>query len=87
MSWKAVFENPKACIRRRYYLFFYEPPVGRLPKSAEGPFIQKCEAERFRDQEIQKYGKPSRGHRYVIKNLSDAEFEKLWGGPAPSDRS
>jgi hypothetical protein len=83
MSWKAVFENPKTCIRRRYYLFFYEPRMSS-PKSAEGPFIQKCEAETFRDEEIRKYGKPSRGHRYTIKNLSDAEFEKVWGAPPPS---
>lgn len=75
----------RAAAPKSWYLFFYEPRAqvgpGKGPKEYQGPFASKAFAQSAQQAEIAKYGKPSRGYRYVIKQLSDAQFERLWGVP------
>lgn len=74
-----------------YYVFFFRPgqvtATGRRrktsawkhPKSFSGPYATEDEARRHRDFEIAEYGLPF--EQYMIKRLTPAQFERMWGRP------
>ena len=61
-----------------YYALYYEPGGSRTkPKEYHGPFSSKAQADAAVSADIAKYGSSG---THVVKQLTPAQFDRLWHG-------